>query len=147
MADDKFVYERPEKPQQVQERPCHFMSYLRERYDLPKGWRWVSWELKNFGTPHEVTMVEGAVCPDKTRGKNKGRMNWAKRDQSTQMTLPVPLADYRVWEERWERETGYCRHCEGTGYRWRGWSADDGHTYKLCRHCDATGKAVIEEAA
>ncbi len=59
--------------------------------DLPEGWRWCRSEAIGEGA-HTLYRVTGAVCPRVTRGPRAGRVNWARRDRSTERTIVITRA-------------------------------------------------------
>ena len=48
---------------------------------------WVPWV---FEVIEDGLLCRGAVCPEITRGKNKGRPNYRKADKSTMKTVVIP---------------------------------------------------------
>lgn len=116
--------------------------YCQEKYGVPKEWRWYSWSRKEFYTPHEFMLVEGAVCTAKIeRGKRKGATNWRLRDKSTERMFSISRVDLEAFQRLWQDRTGLCFECYGTGEKWNGWSAAEGNRYIPCKHCDARGFA------
>lgn len=49
---------------------------------------WYPWHFERIANG---ILCTGAVCPLITRGKNKGRPNYRKADQSTKMSVVVPF--------------------------------------------------------
>lgn len=41
--------------------------------------------------------------------------------------------------ENYEKETGKCHDCNGTGQAWYAWSKDEGNKYRDCKKCNSTG--------
>lgn len=48
---------------------------------------WVAWD---FEVIENGLLCRGAVCPEITRGKNKGHPNYRKADKSTMRTVVIP---------------------------------------------------------
>ena len=117
-----------------------YNMFMRERFGLPADWRWYRVESKGDG--HKFTQFEGDVpCGVVTSGKNKGRTKWPnKKNSRTYFVTTVPHADVLAFISGWEKKTGLCSECDGTGQRWAGWSQSNGHTYRDCHKCAATGK-------
>lgn len=122
-------------------------TFLVERHSLPAGWRVSAWEVKNDRTPQEFIEVKGAVYPPITRGKRKGLPNYRKPEPGTEMRLSFTLEDITAWCAEWERETGLCSACEGTGHAWNGWHHERGNHFRVCSACDGSGQAPAARAA
>jgi hypothetical protein len=119
------------------------MLALRAKYQIPENWSVFIWELKNIDTPAEYILHTGAVVTEVFgKGPRKGCKNYAKRDKSTQMDLPLTSSELEEAAKQWSRETGNCRYCKGNGNSWFGWSAEEGNRYRFCKPCDGTGKAT-----
>jgi hypothetical protein len=123
-------------------RPPDFWNMMaREVYGMPEGWRWC--KLQAVG-PHDrrdlcVSMVTGAVFPNITKGPNKGYFNWKKRDRDTEQTIPIPFRDYDAFVEAWEKKTGTCSSCGGSGETIAS-AGIRGTTYRKCVRCNGSGK-------
>lgn len=106
---------------------------------LPDGWEVCRWS--RIGT--DAVLYEGGVPTVIQRGPNKGKKRWRGPVQSAVVT------DAEEWAERarYERETGRCANCYGSGRQWAGWHYQEGTKYRPCRACGATGCARNEEAA
>lgn len=85
-------------------------------------------------------MIVGAVAPVFTRGKNKGRRDWKRRDVSSERTVVIMGEERRRFEVQWSESTGLCPSCVGHGDVARGWSITDGTRYETCKRCNGTGK-------
>lgn len=109
---------------------------------LPEHWVFSGWRRVNFGTPHEALEITGAVVTETfKRGPRKGRLNWAKRDKSTEWSFRFTDAERAAFYAAWEAETGLCHACHGNGEEFYGWSRDEGNKYRPCNRCGATGEA------
>lgn len=95
--------------------------YAKEKFELPEGWKVRTIE----GFPPPGAMIEdlpaklqkclyvimtGAVAPLVTRGKRKGRLNWQKRDRSTQAKVLIEILKYEAWAQEWERQDRTARY-------------------------------------
>jgi RecJ-like exonuclease len=74
------------------------------------------------------------VTPLVSKGPNKGRPNWRKMDQATERVVIITVAEHEAWKLEWERKTGNCAECVGTGIT--AWE-------RLCRRCGGSGKALV----
>lgn len=138
------VNTRPEVPEAARLRPPTFIRCAIEKFGLPDAWREVTWEKKGFTPPDNFRWLEirGAVYPHvKTSGKYKGEIDWKRPEDGTEMTVSLKPSEIEEWLARWEVETGLCRHCEGTGFAFAGWSRDNGSSYSPCDDCGQTGKS------
>lgn len=114
----------------------------REKAGMGADWKpWAFECLPHHPQPTELVQVTGAVVPLKTRGKHAGRPDWNKKDKSTIRTVYITLKDHAEWVKEWERKTGLCANCEGSGEEWAGWSVAEGSKKRPCAKCGATGKS------
>ncbi len=112
--------------------------YLREKHNLPENWQIFSFKVLD----DKVEELTGAVAPLYIKGPKKGRVNWAKKDRTTEKTFYVILSEFRAWAMQWEEKTGTCVECMGRGEVATGWSKDDGTKHKECPRCKGTGKVI-----
>lgn len=122
-----------------------YTEHARELLGMPPEWD--SYHLEAIGhTPDDsatkLIRVTGAVAPMKTRGKYKGLPNWDKRDPATDKTAYFTPEEHDRWVQEWEKKTGKCSDCTGSGKRYAGWSVAEGTTYKPCKTCGETGMAA-----
>lgn len=94
---------------------------------------WCSSEAVNGGF-----VLKLATTRILTRGPRKGEEAWNTKDS---VTLIVSKSEVRDEEARFERESGHCFVCGGSGQEWAGWSKDTGSRTKPCERCHGTGKA------
>lgn len=106
--------------------------HAREKEQLPENWYAWLFEVKEcpLGRYFEVT---GAVCPLKTRGKNKGEPNWSKKDKTTIKLVQIGADAHNKWVEEWEKKNNSCSECMGTGKVLVAWNIDTGSTYEPCK--------------
>lgn len=116
-------------------------EHARQLVNMPADWEVYDFEAIG-GTPAKLIRVTGAIAPFKTRGKGKGQRNWKKRDKSTERTAYFTPEEHRLFLECWEKTTGKCSACIGTGEVFARWSVDNGTEYKPCSKCGATGTLV-----
>ena len=120
-------------------------EHARELVAMPPEWDAYEWEVigrESASTEAKLYRVVGAVAQLKTRGKYKGHPNWDKLDRDTVKTAYFTPAEHEAWVLEWERKTGLCAECTGSGQRSVGWSAAGGKRYKPCSKCEATGKTA-----
>jgi len=96
--------------------------------------------LPHGGDTYELAEVSGGIAPLYVKGKRKGRHNWDKIDKATIKTVYITIAENAEFVEKWERETGKCANCEGSGKTMQSWHHINGATYRDCRDCEGTGK-------
>ena len=107
---------------------------------------WGAYELEAIGSTADnnkakLFRVTGAVAPLKTRGKYKGLPNWEKRDMTTVKTAYFTPEEHDRWVLEWEKKTGKCSDCTGSGKQFAEWSVTEGMRYKPCNKCGGTGKS------
>jgi hypothetical protein len=120
--------------------------HAREALGMPEEWQVYAWTClphyrsgqKDWKATH--FQVTGCIAPIITRGKNKGRHNWRKMDNTTIREFVVSIADHEVWELNWERKTGKCYRCQGEGKTIARMTATE-KTYRDCTRCKGTGGA------
>ena len=120
-----------------------YEEHARELVSMPKEWRiCVIKALRGsvVDAPTGITQVDGVVCPDITRGKNKGLPNWAKRDKSTERAVYITDTQHAAWCKAWSEKTGKCVECVGRGQIMASWHHINGTTYKPCSACAGTGE-------
>lgn len=121
---------------------------FRRKLNLSDDWETFSWEI--IGNTQEDRaigdmMVQGGVPAVIKTGKRKGGKTW--KGVAVRKCI---ITDREIADERrmYERETGKCSTCYGTGQSWFEWSKDAGNRYHDCKKCEATGKTkIIAEAA
>lgn len=99
---------------------------VEHKYKLPEGWRWFRSQV--IGDTRDHFLIEGGVPRPRKSGKYKGAPTW--RD-SVKTQYVITRADLRAAELDYEKRTGNCANCFGSGKC--GPSAD-------CMSCLATGK-------
>ena len=109
----------------------------KRKFGLPAEWVIFRWEAKNG-----FFVLTGAVCTETHKvGKRNGHLNWAKLDKATEMPITISESDRDTFLADYERATGNCHVCQGSGQQAWGWSSTDGTRYRPCPRCRATGTA------
>lgn len=115
-----------------------FYNLIATERGMPAGWQWFTIRAVDGGD----TIVTGAVCTALFKsGPRKGQTKWAKRDRSTQREIVVTREQIRERRAQWQRDSGKCVDCYGTGAAIAGWSVDEGTFTRPCGRCKATGVA------
>lgn len=129
-------------PEAAIARPPTPEQHAREMLKLSPDWRVFSWRA--IGDPGKSVgiLITGAVCTETIqRGPWKGTPNWKKRDRATEIPVTVFDVQHQSWLAAWERDTGLCHGCQGSGSVFASWSTTEGTKYRPCARCNATGKA------
>ena len=85
-------------------------------------------------------LVVGApIIGTYSKGPRKGRV---KYDHTKDTQVIVTSEEVLNEEHRYERETGHCYRCLGSGSKFARWSSQNGTTYETCSRCNGTGKAA-----
>lgn len=91
----------------------------------------------------DATLLELGVTTIVIGRDNKADKQWS----DPKLMVVVTDAEEREERLRYERETGRCANCYGSGRQWAGWHYQEGTKYRPCCACGATGCARNEEAA
>jgi hypothetical protein len=116
---------------------------LRTIHNLSESFRFFRWECLPKFMPTLYVELEGGECPLKTRGKNKGCPDFSKLQFRT--TFTVTAVEVSQWEAEYERETGNCKKCCGSGKAAASYSVVSGMTYRDCCRCQGSGAAPQRE--
>jgi hypothetical protein len=111
---------------------------VREKFGLPPEWKAVEFECLPRSGPTAVLRMRGGVYPPKKSGINKGRPNY--RNGIREIEDYISFRDLEEYGERWQRETGNCNECMGSGQVLKSWHHIHGTTFKPCSKCRGTGK-------
>ena len=114
-------------------------EHAREKYALPPEWTASQFACFPLDGPTLYVQLIGAVYEPVTRGPRKGKPNWDK-PIGKKTTAILPIADHEAWVRAWERRTGKCSSCVGTGQTIARCSAA-GTEWRDCRICGGTGRA------
>lgn len=123
-------------------------QHAREMLGLPPDWRVFRWQVVGKPGPdaYGVTLTGAVVRDTYQRGPRKGTPHWGKRLRDTECAVTIPTALHKTWLAQWERDTGKCHVCKGTGQEWVGWSKEKGDKYRTCSRCDGAGTPKQEAA-
>ncbi|WP_320152984.1 hypothetical protein [uncultured Tolumonas sp.] len=113
----------------------------RRKLNQPEEWELCGWE--RIGDSNDL-IVEGGIPRPLKSGPRKGARTW--RDSKISK---VCVTDAEEIQEKlnYEKETGKCCKCAGTGSMWYEWHHIDGNKYKACNRCSATGVAPKQSEA
>lgn len=89
-----------------------------EKYNLPDNWKWGTAEAVKDGL-----ILSGGI--DRSRPFEK---------------IILSNDDIIFCQDKYEKETGNCSQCSGTGQEIYGCHRDTGNKYRDCKECNATGK-------
>lgn len=132
-------------PDAVAKRPPTAEQHAKEMYALPADWQAWKWEVHGDRATGYLELTGGVYRHKLLRGPRKGETNYRKPEPNTEQTVALPYATQAAWRFQWERETGHCSYCEGTGQALWKWSAGVGNAYAACIKCDGTGKSALVE--
>lgn len=128
-----FTDSRPVDPQAGVEKPEWWNIIARRKLGVSDAWRW--WEIRRIGMTNDALLI-GAVPAGFTKA---GRPKWPSRANSQEVVITD--AEMTAEKEAWERATGKCHNCYGTGQESAGWSLAEGPRYRDCPRCGTTGHA------
>lgn len=120
-------------------RPDFYLLHARELTGMPETWVWSSLEGLTSGS--RGVLVTGACYSLCTTGKRKGLPNWRKKWPDTERKVFLGNDEHDAFRLKWERDTGKCHRCGGTGQEERGWHYQTGTRFGTCARCSGTGKA------
>lgn len=106
--------------------------YVAEKFGLPDEWR-LCFISAGDGPPGWVT-IQGAVWDTLKSGKRKGRTNF-KKPLTEISTHWYEESAFDAWLLEWEKRTGLCHRCRGSGQETASVSVKDGVTYRPCSRC------------
>jgi len=107
----------------------------REKFNLSEEWRWAQSEAIPGGF-----LLKGSITTEKKSKDGKTKTRWERPLDKYIITKE----DTRRCEENYEKSTGNCARCEGTGKHCCGWNKDTGNDFETCGTCKGSGKAVLE---
>ena len=98
------------------------------------------WRAFKFEAIEDWYLIEGKIPEGAyASGPRKGQPKWGAGDgQKTILTAE----DVDEEMELYERTTGLCRDCFGSGKVMLGWSKEKGKTFRRCPRCGESGKAA-----
>lgn len=115
-------------------------EHLRKQHGLPEDFHFFRWACfpQGIGMDQPVLYyeLEGGRCPLLTRGENRGSPNWRKLWEKRKFVVKTEEAD--AWADAWERQTGKCARCHGSGQVTKSVNRE-GVVYRACPDCSGTG--------
>jgi hypothetical protein len=106
----------------------------REKFNLPEEWRWAQSEAIPGGF-----LLKGNTTTEKKKRDGTFKTVW-KRPLDKYI---ITKEDTQQCEKNYEKSTGNCAYCEGTGKHCCGWNKDTGSEYETCSKCTGTGRSLI----
>jgi len=100
------------------------------KFNLPNNWRWCRSEAIPGGL-----LLEGNT----THINRNNKTVWGKPLQK----FIITDEDIKKCKINYEKETGKCSICEGTGQHNYGWHHIKGPIFKLCEECNGTGISQV----
>ncbi len=130
----------PEKTSACEDGPPDFYNQIAVSRGCPAGWQWLSLDAVGADRKTGGVVIKGGVFSSLLKsGKNKGKPNFAKADAGTAREILVTFADLDAFREQWERDSGKCYQCGGSGETVAS-SGVAGRTFTKCRRCRGTGR-------
>jgi len=114
----------------------HAAMRAKTRAKLP-GWTPFEWQVIGEGAG---ILLTGGVSRTLKSGPRKGKPTWDPPHEQ----VFVSAAEIIAFERRYERKTGKCAMCDGTGQVWAGYKVGEGHRYRPCsrKGCEGGTLAV-----
>ena len=114
----------------------------KEKFSLPENWEWFRWETLPH-PPANHTFVKLTGCPITERYKSGKRKGRPKYSLATSMSVTITLAEHEAYLLAWEKETGQCSACTGSGEELERWHHIDGTKMRPCGKCNGSKKATV----
>lgn len=121
----------------------HFWEEVAKRKVGDPKWEWYRSEVIG---EHDF-LLEGGEPRLISKGPRKGQRSWKHLSPTQIKKVVVTEAEIKQAEADYERDTGKCHACGGTGQEWWGWDRATGDKVKPCRRCEATGNARRDSSA
>jgi hypothetical protein len=115
-------------------------EHAREKAGASEEWKVYLWECLPAGDPTQVYRLTGAIAPLSQHGPQKGNRAWWKMDKATVQTVYISATDHERWQRNWERKTGKCAECQGSGRTWATLRVDKPTECRPCSRCAGSGK-------
>lgn len=122
--------------------PDFWNMVARQKHGAPEGWVWRS--LETLGDPRADStdrqiLIEGYVPNGViTKGPRKGQPG--PETPGTRLKFVCTDAERRATQAEWERSTGKCGDCGGSGVGYSCWSQARQETFIHPCKCNGTGK-------
>lgn len=128
----------------VEHKPAHFADFgftgvtaHNKLKTADATFRFLIWKATDDGG----SILEGGPTRIVTRGPRKGRRSFVDKGRLT--TIIVTRNEEDAVRAEYERETGHCSACLGSGREFAKWDHVTGTWFRTCKKCDGTGKATI----
>lgn len=108
----------------------HVNNVAKNKMNIP-GWEPFAWEVIG----NDGVLVTGGIPRLLKRGPRKGEKTWDGKGDK----IVVVKSEIDAEMQRYERETGKCQDCFGTGRVFAGWSAASGKRTRACKRCAGDG--------
>lgn len=108
------------------------------RKKLGKAAEWKAFFFEVMNDSGDVLIMGGVPTKIKT-GPRAGHDKWNRKAADK---CVVTRAELNAIRAEFERETGQCSECEGSGKTLAGWHHIEGDRFRPCSRCRATGKAA-----
>ena len=109
----------------------HLEMLAKEKSGHGDEWRPMRLEWVGPDDNPYAMKVEGAIYEPFKSGPRKGEPNWLKPRDGTKLTLWIKPEEIDARERQWERDTGLCFNCDGTGEKYN----------RTCIRCKGSTKA------
>ena len=134
-------------PPELKAKPSLLSLAVQRVHGAPKDWQWVNSEIINPTIRDDIPRdrvyhkVEGGVYKHVVRrGKYAGQLDLGKPEEGTHLIVVITGRDIDDARAAWEKETGKCYQCAGTGQEACGCNVKTGHRFRQCRECGGTGR-------
>lgn len=112
----------------------HYLSVGRRKVKAGPVVKWFHFEI--VGDSHDLMLIGCVVDGVYVRGPCKGRPKYDGPPRTAFVAFTEAVAEF----ERYERDTGRCGTCMGTGELFAS-SGPSGTKYRACHRCAGTGSA------
>lgn len=114
----------------------HYITVAKRKVNAPPNWE--MYAMKCIGT--DGVLITGAIPRVIQRGPRAGSKTWSPIVDKREAV--VTIAEAVAECERYEKETGNCGDCMGSGEVMQRWSVTEGVTMKDCPTCRGSKKAT-----
>jgi hypothetical protein len=128
----------------VEHGPAHFEDFgftgvaAHKKLTAPDTtFRFLIWEKTDDGG----SILKGGPTRIVTRGPRKGRPTFVDKKRTT--TIIVTRSEEDAARAEYERSTGYCSFCVGSGREFARWDHLTGSWFRSCQKCNGTGKVKL----
>lgn len=93
----------------------------------------------------DLILITGMEAPLHERGKNRGHPNFRKGDRATKRKTGFSTREHYQFQCAWERSTGKCANCLGSGKTLASAHVNGDRTYRACFRCNSSGDAPVQQ--